>query len=119
MKDFLDIENSKGMRQQADSAFAIDFLLTVKTGIRYYAVTLTETANPQLRSVLTKQMMKAIDLHDELTNLMMDHGWLKPHDLSKQMDMDLKAAEMAIDIGKLDLFPKDTSRLGTFATPEH
>lgn len=116
--DYLEIENSEGMRQMTDSALALEFLLSVKTAIRNYAVALTETTNPELRGTLVNQMEAGLDMHDELSQLMMQHGWLLPYDVSEQQELDIKAADMAVWIGKMDLFPGDTSRLGTFATPE-
>jgi similar to spore coat protein len=116
--DYLDLENAEGMRQMADSSFALDFLLTVKNGVRNYAVAITETTNPELRRTLTNQLEVALDLHDELSELMIKHGWLLPYDIKEQQELDIKAADMAVWIGKMELFPGDTSRLGTFATPE-
>ncbi|AST90223.1 spore coat protein [Sutcliffiella cohnii] len=116
-EDYLDPKYAEGMPKMADSAIAVDLLLSIKTGIRYYAVTLTETANPELRNVLYNQMERAIDLHSEVTELMLEKGWLYPRDLGKQMELDWKAADMALAIGEMNLFPIDTDRLGTFATP--
>lgn len=117
-QDYLDPKYAEGMPKMADSAFAMDFLLTTKTGIRYYAVTLTETANPELRSALYRQMEEAIDLHTEITDLMLRKGWLYPHDVGKQVELDIKSADMALAIADMNLFPLDTDRLGTFATPD-
>ena len=117
MKDYLDPRNAEGMPNLADSAFAMDFLLSVKNGIRNYGFAITETANPELKRVLTKQMMSAIDLHGELTDLMIKNKWLHPYDFKKQYPVDLKSAETAMQIGQLNLFPLDTDRGGMFATP--
>lgn len=116
--DYLELENSEGMRQMADSSFALDFLLTIKNGIRNYAVAITETTNPELRRTLVNQMEAALDLQDELSQLMIQHGWLLPYDVKEQQELDRKAADMAVWIGKMKLFQGDTSRLGTFATPK-
>ena len=116
-EDYLDPKYAEGMPKMADSSFALDFLLSIKTGIRYYAVAITETANPHLRHALVNQMEKAIDLYEEATELMMNKGWLYPHDLGKQVEQDLKSADMALSIAEMTLFPMDTDRLGTFATP--
>ncbi|WP_338151895.1 spore coat protein [Mesobacillus campisalis] len=70
MKDYLDPRNAEGMPNLADSAIVMDFLLTVKNGIRNYGFALTETANPVLRKALTRQMEAAIDLHGEIAELM-------------------------------------------------
>ncbi|MGJ7911545.1 spore coat protein [Neobacillus sp. LXY-1] len=117
MEDYLDPRNAEGMPNLADSAFAMDFLLGIKTGIRNYGFAITETANPELRRMLHKQMESAIDLHTEVSNLMIKKGWLNPHNLKEQFPVDLKSAETAIQISELKLFPSDTDRLGMFATP--
>lgn len=116
-QDYLDPKYAEGMPKMADSAFAVDFLLSVKTGIRYYAVTLTETTNPELRAALYRQMEEAIELHGEITELMRNKGWFYPHDVNKQIELDIKSADMAISIANMELFPLDTDRMGTFATP--
>jgi similar to spore coat protein len=117
IEDYLDPRNAEGMPNLADSAFAMDFLLAVKSGIRNYGFAITETANPALRSSLHKQMEAAIDLHTEISDLMIKKGWLHPHNLKEQFPVDVKAAETAIQIAELKLFPGDTDRLGMFATP--
>ncbi|MFS0635401.1 spore coat protein [Mesobacillus foraminis] len=117
MEDYLDPRNSEGMPNLADSAFAMDFLLSVKNGIRNYGFAITETANPELRAVLYKQMEAAIDLHGEIAELMIKKGWLNPHDFKEQYQVDLKSAETAVQIAQMNLFPIDTDRQGMFATP--
>jgi len=117
VEDFLDPRNAEGMPSLADSAFAMDFLLGIKTGIRNYGFAITETANPELRRVLHRQMEAAIDLHTEISNLMIKKGWLHPHNLKEQVPVDLKSAETAVQIAQLPLFPQDTDRQGMFATP--
>ncbi len=75
-EDFLDPINAVGMPDQADSAIALDFLLTAKTGVRYYSMALTETATPELRTALINQMTAAINLHGQISQLMMNKGCL-------------------------------------------
>ncbi len=115
--DYLDPRNAEGMPNLADSAFAMDFLLTVKNGVRNYAMAITETSSPELRSVLRNQMEAAIDLHGEISQLMINKGWLHPYDVNEQFPLDVKAAETAVKIAGMPLFPNDTDRLGMFATP--
>ncbi len=91
LHDYLDPRNAEGMPNLADSAFAMDFLLSVKNGIRNYGFAITETADPQLRRTFHKQMEAAIDLHTEITNLMIKKGWLHPHNFKEQYPIDLKA----------------------------
>jgi similar to spore coat protein len=116
MEDYLDPRNAEGMPNLADSSFAMNFLLNVKNGVRNYGFAITETANPELRRVLHKQMEAAIDLHTEISDLMIKKGWLHPHNIKEQFPIDVKAAETAVKIAQLNLYPNDTDRLGMFAT---
>jgi spore coat protein CotF len=117
MEDFLDPRNAEGMPDLADSAFAMDFLLMVKSGIRNYGFAITETSNQELRMALRRQLEAAIELHGELSDLMMKKGWLHPYDVNKQFPIDIKAAETAVQIAALNIYPQDTDRRGMFATP--
>ncbi|MED4859876.1 spore coat protein [Bacillus atrophaeus] len=119
MNDYLDPQNAKGMPDLADSALALDFLISVKTGVRNYAAAITETASPELRAALRHQLDAAIHLHGELSSLMIEKGWLHPADTDKQFQSDMKSAQTAIDIAGLKLFHDNTNRLGTFATPDN
>lgn len=116
-QDYLDPKYAEGMPKMADASFALDFLISLKTGIRYYAFTITETASPGLRETLVRQMEEGLDLYEEAVELFMKKGWLTPHDLGKQVELDLKSADMALAIAEMELFPLDTDRRGTFATP--
>jgi len=117
MQDYLDPRNAEGMPNLADSTFAMDFLMSVKTGIRNYGFAITETVNPELRRILAKQLESAIDLHGEITDLMIKNKWLHPHNFKEQYPIDVKGAETAVQIGQMTLFPNDTDRGGMFATP--
>lgn len=116
-QDYLDPRNAEGMPNLADSAIALDFLLSVKNAIRNYAVAITESTNSELRKALHNQMEAAIDLHGEISELMMNKGWLHPYNVVEQFQLDMKSAQAAVSIAEMELFPGDTDRLGTFATP--
>jgi similar to spore coat protein len=117
MEDYLDPRNAEGMPNLADSAIALDFLLSIKNGIRNYGFAITETANPELRNAMKRQLDAAIELHTEVSNLMIKKGWLHPYDVNEQFPIDIKAAETAVQIAGLNLYPNDTDRRGMFATP--
>jgi len=117
MQDYLDPRNAEGMPNLADSTFAMDFLISVKSGIRNYGFAITETTNPELRRVLTKQLEAALDLHGEISELMIKNKWLHPYNFKDQFPIDLKGAETAVQIAQMTLFPNDTDRGGMFATP--
>jgi len=117
--DYLEIENAEGMPGMVDSTIALDFLLGIKSGIRNCALALTETADPEARKVIRDILDSSIDLHTEVTELMMKKGWLHPYRVNEQFRIDQISAKQALQIANLELFPGNTSRLGTFATPNH
>lgn len=116
-QDFLDPINAKGMPNLFDSLVAMDFLITAKSAVRNSAMSLTEIATPEIRATVQWQLDEALDLHDKISDLMIKKGWFHPYDLREQHHLDLKSAQTTVQIAEMQLFPEDTSRLGTFATP--
>ncbi|MCZ8522645.1 MULTISPECIES: spore coat protein [Paenibacillus] len=117
MEDYLDPRNSEGMPKMADSMFALDFLMAAKNGVHSYAVALTECITPEARAVVRSQLNQALALHEEISLLMLDKGWLHVYNLPEQHEMDMRSAQTTVQIAGLQLFPEDTSRQGMFATP--
>lgn len=113
--DYLEIENAEGMPEMADSAVALEFLMSIKTGIRNAAAAITESRTPAVRAAFRKQLAEGLSLHEEVSNFMMQKGWLHPYSIDDQYRLDMKSADMALMIGKLNLFPGNTSRMGMMA----
>ncbi|WP_160686743.1 spore coat protein [Clostridium sp. C2-6-12] len=118
INDYLEIRNAEGMPKLVDASMSLALLLNSKSVVRNCAIALTEAATPEVRYLFEKQLEEAITTHEEISNLMIKKGWFHPINLSKQFQMDLEASETAAQIAGLNLFPGDTSRIGTFATPE-
>ncbi len=117
--DYLEIENADGMPGLVDSTIALDFLLSVKSAIRNSAMALTEMADQEARKAVHSLLDNSINLHAELTDLMIKKGWLHPYDVNQQFQLDKVSTQTALQIASLQLFKGDTSRLGTFATPNY
>ncbi|PYI55690.1 spore coat protein [Paenibacillus flagellatus] len=115
--DYLDPINAEGMPHRADATFAMEFLLAAKSGVRNCAFALTETVSPEAREVVRRQLREALRLHEDISRLMTERGWLRAYDVGEQLELDLNAADTTLKIAEMKLFPDDTSRLGTFATP--
>jgi similar to spore coat protein len=118
INDYLEPRNAEGMPKLVDASMSTAFLLNVKSGVRNCAIALTEAASPEVRAVLRTQLDNGLNMHEELSNLMINKGWLNPVDLDRQFQMDLESSQTMSQIASLNLFPGDTSRLGSFATPE-
>lgn len=118
INDYLEIRNAEGMPKLVDATMSLGFLLNAKSGVRNCAIALTEATTPNVRIFLQKQLDEAINMHEEISNLMLKKGWFHPIDLEKQFQMDIDSSKTVSQIASLNLFPGDTSRIGTFATPE-
>lgn len=118
INDYLELRSAEGMPKLVDGTMSLSFLLNAKSGVRNCAIALTETATPEVRRFLHTQLDNAINMHEEISNLMIKKGWLHPVNLDKQFQMDVESSQTAVQIASLNLFPGDTSRLGSFATPE-
>ncbi|WP_342623110.1 spore coat protein [Bacillus subtilis] len=117
--DHLDPINSLNVPELADTTFAMDFLIRAKEGVRNTAVALTETASPDVRALLRKQLMQGIAMHQEITELMLSKKWFHPYELSEQYKLDQLSAKNTIMVGNMNLFPDETNRKGMFdRTPD-
>lgn len=83
-----------------DLAIATDLLLSAKSGVRTYAVALTETATPEVRKVLKKQLNETIELHEKIAQYMIDNEMYHAYDVEEQVNLDLKKADKALDLAK-------------------
>jgi spore coat protein CotF len=118
-QDYLDPINALNMPELADTTFALDFLVRTKETVRNTAVALTETATPELRAVLRKQLLQGIGMHQEISELLVKKKWFHPHDLSEQYKLDQLSAKNTLMIGNMNLFPVDSNRKGMFdRTPD-
>lgn len=118
-QDYLDPINSLHMPELADTTFAMDFLLRSKEGVRNIAIALTETASPDLRALLRKQLRQGIAIHQEISELMIRKKWFHPYELSEQYQLDQLSAKNTVMIGQMNLFPVESNRKGMFdRTPD-
>ncbi|GAA4719923.1 spore coat protein [Brevibacillus fulvus] len=91
------MENMTGMNVMTDQVVAGDLLNAAKTGIKNYAVAISEAATPELRAVLRKQMDEEIAFHEKISSYMMQKGWYKPYDMNEQINVVLQAGKAAVN----------------------
>jgi similar to spore coat protein len=92
------LEHLTGMNSMTDQVIAMDFLVAAKSGVRNYAMALTETATPEVKATLTKQLDEAIDMHVRITNYMMEQGLYHPWNVNEQIQLDLQNIQTALSI---------------------
>ncbi|MCU9615055.1 spore coat protein [Caldibacillus lycopersici] len=92
------LKNLMGMKGMTDQVIATDFLISTKSGVINTALALTESATPELRAELERQLFQTIDTHDAISNYMIAKGYYHPQELREQLSVDLQTAKTAIDL---------------------
>lgn len=92
------LENLTGMDALTDEVIAADCLFSAKAGVRLSAQALTETATPELRALMRRQLQAALELHENITKAMMEKGWYHPYNMDEQIDVDTRRANNALDV---------------------
>ncbi|WP_077212209.1 spore coat protein [Bacillus dakarensis] len=96
MNEFM--KDMTGMGGMTEQVIATDFLMAAKSGIKNYALALTECYTPELRQALTEQLNDAIRTHEQITNYMVNKGYYHPIHVKEQLNLDLQAAQTAMGL---------------------
>jgi spore coat protein F len=78
--------------------YAGNLLGLAKNMVRNYAIAITETATPQLRDVLTKQINIAIQLHANVYRYMYERSYYPSYNLEQLLANDIKNAQLAMSL---------------------
>ncbi|MCX7709385.1 MAG: spore coat protein [Clostridia bacterium] len=92
------LQNMAGMGNMTEQVIATDFLLATKQAVKNYAWALAETASPQVRDTLRRQLDVAIGTHERITNYMMDKGYYHAYNPQEQIRVDMKASENVMNL---------------------
>jgi similar to spore coat protein len=92
------VENLTGTKAMTDQVIAGDFLISAKSGIKNYALALSETASPNVRNILRKQLDTAIVTHEQITNYMISKGWYQAYNIKEQIKLDMQNAQTALNL---------------------
>ncbi|RXJ01357.1 spore coat protein [Anaerobacillus alkaliphilus] len=76
--------------------YAGDLLGLAKTSVRNYSIAITETATPELRRVLKKQLNNAIDLHAKIFAYMHERSYYPAYSLTQLLQNDVNLANKAL-----------------------
>lgn len=92
------IEYLTGLDTLTDQMIAADFLMSAKSGMKSYAVAVTEAATPEVKAILTRHLEEAITTHEQITNYMMKKGYYHPYNMNEQVQMDIRNIQTALNI---------------------
>ncbi|WP_142248104.1 spore coat protein [Alkalihalobacterium alkalinitrilicum] len=77
--------------------YAGDLLALFKTGVRNYAIAITETATPALRNVLKEHLNRGIDMHAKVFNYMYERSYYPSYNLDQLLQNDVELANKALN----------------------
>lgn len=92
------VQNLTGMGAMTEQVIATDLLISAKTGIRNYALAISECYTPELRQELTQQFMDAVKVHEQVTNYMVSKGFYRPTSIEEQQLVDLQTSQTALNL---------------------
>ncbi|WP_423407799.1 spore coat protein [Heyndrickxia sp. MSNUG] len=95
------IENLTGMNALSDQVVAMDLLIAAKSGVRNYAMAVTESGTPEIKEMLTRHLTEAIDMHEQVSYYMVEKGWYHAWDTNEQINLDLNNIDTALNLPTL------------------
>ena len=92
------LQNMAGMGDMTEQVIATDFLIAAKSGVKNYALALTEAASPEVRDVLRRQLNDAISTHERISNYVISKGYYHAYNPQEQIRIDMKAADTVLGL---------------------
>ncbi|MGG4554547.1 spore coat protein [Paenibacillus humicus] len=92
------LEYITGMNKLTDEVIAMDLLINAKSGVRNYAMAVTECITPEIKTMLAKQLEEAIDTHEMILTYMMERNLYHPYNVNEQIQLDLQNIQTAMNI---------------------
>ncbi|MET3195676.1 spore coat protein [Bacillus sp. OAE603] len=95
------IETLTGMDAITDQVVAMDLLISAKSGVRNYAMAVTEAGTPEIKEILTRHLEEALNMHEQLSTYMAEKGWYHAWDTNEQISLDLNNINTALNLPTL------------------
>ncbi|WP_337031443.1 spore coat protein [Paenibacillus illinoisensis] len=92
------LEHMSGLHTLTDDVIAMDLLINAKSGVRNYAMAVTECATPEIKQILMRQLDEAIVSHEKISNYMVQQGLYHPYHIPEQIQLDLQNIQTAMNI---------------------
>ncbi|SEI14280.1 spore coat protein F [Halobacillus karajensis] len=84
------------VRVDQTAFYSGDLLALFKTGIRNYAIAISETATPSLRNVLQQHLNRTIQMHADVYSFMYQRGYYPSYNLTELLENDQDLAKQAL-----------------------
>ena len=90
-----------GMGALTDQVVAMDLLIAAKSGVRNYAMAVTESGTPEIKEMLMRHLTEALDMHEQISLYMEEKGWYHAWDTNEQINLDLNNIDIALNLPTL------------------
>ena len=91
------IQNMAGFGNMTEKVVGEDALSMVKAEIKMYANALCEVTTSSVREILHKHLNKSIEIHQKLTDFMVDKEYYFPANIKKQINLDIEETDKFIN----------------------
>lgn len=95
------IEKLTGMNALSDQVIAMDLLIAAKSGVRNYAMAVTESGTPEVKEMLTRHLTEALEMHERISLYMEEKGWYHAWNTNEQINVDLNNIDTALNLPTL------------------
>jgi len=95
------IERLTGMNVLTDQVVAMDLLIAAKSGVRNYAMAVTEAGTPEIKEILIRHLEESLDMFEQISNYMVEKGWYHAWDTNEQIKLDLQNINTALKLPTL------------------
>lgn len=95
------IETLTGMDGLSDQMIAMDLLIAAKSGIRNYSFAVTESGTPEVKEILTRHLVEALDMHEQISSYIVEKGWYHAWDMNEQINLELNNINTALNLPNL------------------
>ena len=90
-----------GMDALTNQVVSMDLLNSAKSAVRNYAMAITESGTPEIKDILTQHLTESLDMHELISNYMMEKGWYYAWDRDKQTELSLQNIDTALNLPTL------------------
>lgn len=95
------IETLTGMNALSDQVIAMDLLISAKSGVRNYAMAVTESGTPEVKEILTRHLEEAIDIHEQISAYLTEKGYYHAWNPNEQFNLDVQNINTALNLPTL------------------
>lgn len=92
------IESLTGMNSLSDQVMAVDLLIAAKSGVRNYAMAVTEAGTPEIKEMLTRHLVEALDMYEQISAYMVEKGCYHVWHTNEQLTLDLNNINTALNL---------------------